>query len=79
MVEYIEPHINSITESWANKDVADAELGLIGYVMFRRDRIRRRGGGVTLNTKEFIQAYEIHLEGEADCNEAVWWHIVTRN
>ena len=27
-IEYIDPHINGITESWANKDIADAELRL---------------------------------------------------
>ena len=45
IVEDIDPHI---TESWANKDTSGAELGLTvtGYIMFRRDRIRRRGGGV---------------------------------
>ena len=47
--------------------------------MFRRDRIGRRGGGVILYIKEYIQAYEIKLEREADCDEAVWCHIVTGN
>ena len=37
MVEDIDPHIIGITKSWANKDIADAEIGLTGYVMFRRD------------------------------------------
>ena len=37
MVEDIEPHITGTTESWANIDISDAELGLTGYVMFRRD------------------------------------------
>ena len=46
--------ITGITESWANKDIADAELGLAGYIIFRRDRIGRRGGGVTLYIKESI-------------------------
>ena len=41
-----EPHIISITESWA--DISDAELGMTGYVMFRKDRIGRRGGGLIL-------------------------------
>ena len=41
MVEDINPHIIGITESWANKDISDAELGQTGYEMFRRDRIRR--------------------------------------
>ena len=48
MVQDIDPHILGITESWANTDITDAELGLTGYVMFRRDRIGRRGGGVIL-------------------------------
>ena len=39
--------------------------------MFRRDQISRRGGGVILYVKESIQAYEIKLEREADCDEAV--------
>ena len=42
MVEDINPYIIGITESWANTDITDAELGLTGYVMFSRDRIERR-------------------------------------
>ena len=45
MVEDIHPHITGITESRVNTDITDAELGLNGHVMFRRDRIGRRGGG----------------------------------
>ena len=48
-------------------------------VMFRKDRIGRRGGGVILYVKESIQAYEIKLEREADCDEAVWCKIVSGN
>ena len=66
MVEDTDSHIIGITESWANTDITDAELGLTGYVVFRRDRIERRGGGVIIYVKESIQAYEIKLEREAD-------------
>ena len=60
MVEDIDPHIIGLTESWANKDISDAKLlGLAGYVMFMRDQIGRRGGGVILYIKESIQADEI--------------------
>ena len=52
MVDDIKPHIIGITESWANNDITDAELGLEGYVMFRKDRIGKRGGGVLLYIKE---------------------------
>ena len=79
MVGDIDPHIIGITESLDNTDITDAELGLIGYVMFRRDRIGRRGGGVILYVKESIQAYEITLEREADYDEAVWCKIVSGN
>ena len=79
MVEDIDPHVIGITESWADIDITYAELGLTGYVMFRKDRIGRRGGGVILYVKESIQAYEIKLESEADCGEAVWCKIVSRH
>ena len=79
MVEDIDPHIIGITESWAHIDTTDAELGLTGYVIFRKDRIGRRGGGVILYVKESIQVYEIKLQREADCDEAVWCKIVSGN
>ena len=77
MVDDIKPHIIGITESWANDDITDAELELEGYVMFRKDRIGRRGGGVLLYIKETIPAYELQLQEEADCNEAIWCNLVT--
>ena len=60
MVEDIDPHTIGITDSWATPDRSDAELGMTGYVMFRKDRLGRRGGGVILYIKESIQAYEIN-------------------
>ena len=43
MVEDIDPHIIGITKYWATPDISDAELGMTGYVMFRKDRLGRRG------------------------------------
>ena len=77
MVDEIKPHIIGITESWANNDITDAELGLEGDVMFRKDRMGRRGGGVLLYIKETIPAYEVQLQEEADCNGAIWCNLVT--
>ena len=79
MVADIDPNVIGITESWGNKYIVDAELALTGYVMFRKDILERRGGGVILYIKEFIQAYEITLKSEANCEEAIWCNIVTRN
>ena len=56
MVADIDPHVIGITESWANKDIVDVELALTGYILFRKDRRERRGGGVILYIKESIQA-----------------------
>ena len=79
MVDEIKPHIIGLTESWVNTDITDAELGLAGYVMFRKDRMGRRGGRVLLYIKETIPAYEVQLQEEADCNEAVRCKLVTRH
>ena len=48
MVDDIKPYIIGITESLANSDITDAELGLERYAMFRKDRMGRRGGGMLL-------------------------------
>ena len=37
LVEDINLHVIDITHSWIGKDIGDAELGLTGYAMFRRD------------------------------------------
>ena len=79
MIADIDPRVIGITESWANKGIVDAELTLIGYVMFMKDRLERRGGGVILNIKESIQAYEIILKSEANWEELIWCNIVTKN
>ena len=73
MVEDIDPHIIGIT------DISDTELGMTEYVMFRKDRIGRKRGGVILYFKESTQAYKIKLEKEAECEEAVWCNIITEN
>ena len=59
------------------KRLVEAELGLEGYVMFRKDKIGRRGGGVLLYINETISAYEIQLQEEADSKEAIWCKLVT--
>ena len=50
----IEPDIIGITESWAHKDIVDAELMLAGYVMFQKHKQDRKGGGVIMYIKDSI-------------------------
>ena len=77
MLHDIQPHIIGITESWANNDITYAAFGLEGYAMFRKDRMGRRGVGVLVYIKYTIPAYEVQLQEEADCNEAIWCKLVT--
>ena len=77
MVDVIKPHIIGKTESWANNDITDAELGLDGYVMFRKDIMKSRECGVLLYIHETIPTHEVQLPEEADCNAAIWWRLVT--
>ena len=79
MIADMEPDIIGITESWAHKDMVDAELMLSGYVMFRKDRQERMGGGVIMYIKDSTQAYEIQMEKEAECEEAIRCNIATQN
>ena len=49
MIDDIKLHIIGITESWANNDITYAELGLEGYVMFRKDWNGKKGRSVTIH------------------------------
>ena len=55
MVSEIKPHIIGITESWTNNDITDAELGLEGYVMFRKDIVGRRGDECYYTSRKLYQ------------------------
>ena len=72
--------ILGITESWMHGTVNDAEVSMIGYRMFRKDRemnsaaSKCRGGGVLLYIREDIVAVEVSSERDK-MNESVWVRI----
>ena len=55
MVEDIDPHIIEITESWVTTDISDAELGMTGYVMFRKDSFSFYFGKIRTESKNTVQ------------------------
>ncbi|PKU32066.1 rna-directed dna polymerase from mobile element jockey- hypothetical protein [Limosa lapponica baueri] len=51
----------AITETWWGKS-HDWSAAIDGYELFRRDRQGRRGGGVALYVKEWIESEELSLK-----------------
>ncbi|PKU44704.1 glycerol kinase [Limosa lapponica baueri] len=49
------------TETWCDES-HDWSVAIEGYKLFRRDRRERRGGGVTLYVKEWIESEEISIK-----------------
>ncbi len=70
-----EVDVLGITESWTNEEIDNAELKLMGYKTFRKDRNtekskKKRGGGVLLYVIDEIVVYE--LENEENNCEALF-------
>ena len=84
-----QPDIIGITESWANSDIADIELMVPGYDLFRKDRpVNSQGGGVLLYVKSifscsrilsqncFSRAYLVHF-GSGWWEESFGWCLLS--
>ena len=51
-----------------------------GYQILKQDITTAKVHmGIFIDSKQYIQAYEIKLERETDCDEAVWCKIVSGN
>jgi len=62
MVFKLDPDIIGITESWCTPAIANSELQLSGYDVFRCDRqTDNKGGGVLLYVKSVLKPLELQL------------------
>ena len=61
-----------VAESWFTPKHLDADIAIDGYVLFRRDRIRRRGGGVCAYVDAQL-ACEFYHPGVNDDNIEIMW------
>ena len=52
----IGPDIVIITESWLKSYHSDGLISIDGYSSFRKDRVKKRGGGVLIYVKSNITA-----------------------
>ena len=60
-------------------DLLQDKLCFLCNLYTRQYRMDVMSQGVILYIKEYIQAYEITLEKETYCDEAVWCNIITGN
>ena len=56
-IHFYDPDVVGITETWLDSDISDAEYSLPGYLMFRKDRVNKQGGGVLVYAKSYLQPH----------------------
>lgn len=73
-VDLYRPDILGVTETWLRPDIADGEVALQGYELFRCDRgDGRRGGGVALYIRQDLGPSE--FRPRTDYPEQAWGKI----
>lgn len=65
-----------LSETWLDGTVMDAEVGIPGFKIFRRDR--NRGGGVMVYVSEQFKTVR-REDLEDDAVEALWMEVRARN
>ena len=68
--------IIAVTETWLHADVADSELCLLGYNLYRQDRMASRYGGVMLYVRNTIQSRFLagYAQDQVHC-EQLWCSV----
>ena len=71
----VHPAIIAITETWLTSDISDNHIHIsdsdINYVIYRRDRVERTGGGVLIYVRDDIQSFKLSFL-ESDRHEIVF-------
>ena len=73
--------IIGIAESWLNDNVADNEIAIDNFTVYRKDRAvvkDGKGGGVILYVKNTLLSTEC-VDLNNLCNESIWCKIITDN
>ena len=66
----------AITESWANSEIADSELHIDGYVLYRKDRpAPTKGGGVLLYLRDTLNSEPLMQLTNFGFSDSVWAQI----
>jgi ribonuclease P/MRP protein subunit RPP40 len=78
MIEDENADVVAITETWLNDKIADEEMNISGYTLFRRDRkdkIKLRGGGVAMYIKNELNPVCKSEFSEDSFAESLWCSI----
>ena len=63
-----------IVETWFSKKQLNNDLNLDGYTLFRRDRVRRKGGGLCVYVRDCIPCEIIQLDSAYPCSDVeIMW------
>lgn len=62
------PNVICITETWLNENIPDANVNLLGYNLFRKDRVNGSGGGIAIYVSQSVQCHKVVLDID-ECNE----------
>nr|CAI5846530.1 unnamed protein product [Callosobruchus analis] len=68
--------IIAVTETWLTDNIADSAISIVGYKIFRYDRLSR-GGGVAVYVKTNIKAVLIKID--INTIEQLWVRICAKN
>lgn len=71
------PDLIYVTETWAHKDVSDAELNLEGYSLIRNDREGKKGGGCIIYVRNNINYVKCEELTQTHNTESVWCRLTT--
>ena len=71
------PDVVMGTESWLSADISDAEVFPQNYIVYRKDRNNKKGGGVFICVRDNITSYKEDWNSSGNC-EAVWCRIVDK-
>src|SRR5437867_155898 len=61
-----------ISESWFKAHHSDSLLSISGYILYRRDRPKRRGGGVCIYINSLAVSARVHPLGSDGRYEVIW-------
>lgn len=64
-----------LSETWLSSSIADNDLKISGYQLFREDWRGGRGGGVTFYIKDYIKVKQLDLPQGNGSLESMWLQI----